>query len=168
MHTEENMEARLWEYIDGFSTTEERSVIEDLVSKDIAWKEKYRELLHVHEAAAGDLLAEPSMRFTKNVMEEIAKYHIAPATKTYIDKRVIWGIGIFFLVLIVGFLVYGFAQIDWHAGGSTKLPVDLDKIDFSKFFSNTYVNIFMMLNVVLGLMLTDRWLAGKRKSWKTH
>jgi regulatory protein YycI of two-component signal transduction system YycFG len=30
-------------------------------------------------------------------------------------------------------------------------------------FNNTFVNVFMMLNVVLGLMLLDRYLDRKKK-----
>ncbi len=44
-----------------------------------------------------------------------------------------------------------------------KLPIDLSKVDYGKFFNNTFVNVFMMMNVVLGLMLLDRYLAAKKK-----
>jgi hypothetical protein len=163
----DNIEERLWNYIDGSGSVEERSVIEELVAANSEWKEKYHELLELHQLVQSSSLEEPSMRFTKNVMEEIGKYHIAPATKTYINKKVIWGIGIFFVLLIVGFLIYGFGQIDWAAkGDSSSSWFDVSKLDFSKFFNNTYVNIFMMLNVVLGLMLLDRYLAAKRKDFQ--
>ena len=99
-------------------------------------------------------------------MEEITKLHIAPATKTYINKRIVWGIGIFFITLIVGFLVYGFGQVDWTVQGDSKLPVDFGKVDYSKIFSNTFVNVFMMINVILGLFLLDRFLAAKRKKFR--
>ena len=99
-------------------------------------------------------------------MEEIARLHIAPATKTYINKRIIWGIAIFFITLVVGFLVYGFGQINWTAKGDTPLPVDFGKVDYSKIFNNTYINVFMMINVVLGLFLMDRYLANKRKKFR--
>jgi magnesium-transporting ATPase (P-type) len=99
-------------------------------------------------------------------MEEIAKYHIAPATKSYINKRIIWGIGFFFIAIIIGFLVYGFGQIDWSAKSNTNLPIDLSRVDISKFFSNTYVNIFMMINVVLGLFLLDNYFSNKRKAFR--
>jgi hypothetical protein len=68
--------------------------------------------------------------------------------------------------LIAGFVIYGFGQIDWNARSDSNLPFDLDKIDFSKFFNNTYINIFMMINVVLGLVLLDRYLASKKKKTK--
>ena len=164
------MESRLWEYIDGLSNGNEKSVIEQLIANDNAWKEKYHELLDVHQMLQASDLDAPSMRFTKNVMEEISKYQIAPAAKTYIDKKVIWGIAIFFFTLITTFLVYGFVQIDWSStsgGGSIDKYVsqNLDKVDYSRFFNNTYMTVFMMLNVVLGLMLLDRYLARKRKQF---
>ena len=73
--------------------------------------------------------------------------------------------GLRLITVIVGFLVYGFSQVDWNAASDPKstLGVDLEKIDYSKMFDNTFVNLFMMMNVVLGLFLLDRYLANKRK-----
>ncbi|HEY6503616.1 MAG TPA: hypothetical protein VIZ28_06535 [Chitinophagaceae bacterium] len=159
-------EERLWNYIDGTSSADEKLVIEKLLQENAEWREKYRELLEVNSMLRSIELEEPSMRFTKNVMEGIAKLQIAPATKSYINKKIIWGIGIFFITLVVGFLVYGFGQVDWTAKGDTKIPIDLGKVDYSKFFNNTYVNVFMMINVVLGLFLLDRYLANKRKQFR--
>jgi hypothetical protein len=163
MNTELNMEDRLWEYIDGLSSHEEKSAIEKLLETNQQWKEKYHELFDLHQLVQSSALEEPSLRFTKNVMEEIGKYQIAPATKTYINNRIIWGIGAFLVVLVIGFLIYGFGQMDWNTSESS-LPIDLTKIDYSKFFSNTYVNVFMMINVVLGLVLLDRYLESKKKN----
>ena len=162
---DEGIEERLWNYIDGVASTEERSAIEQLLQSNLQWQRKYRELLDIHQLLQASELDEPSLRFTRNVMEEIAKYLIAPATKTYINKKIIYGISGFFITMIIGFIIYGLGQIDWSTAGNsnyTNLPVSLDKLDFSKFFNNTYVNIFMGINVVLGLMLLDRYLAKKK------
>jgi len=168
MDNQNDIEVRLWEYIDGLSSNEEKTVIEKLVSENAEWKAKYHELLEVHQSLNLVELEEPSLRFTKNVMEEIAKYQIAPATKTYINSKVIWGIGIFFLTMIVGFLVYGIGQIDWTTAGDSKstLGVDLTKIDYSQMFNSNLMNGVMMLNVVLGLVLLDRFLSNKNKRLK--
>jgi len=168
MDNQNDIEVRLWEYIDGLSSNEEKTVIEKLVSENAEWKAKYHELLEVHQSLNLVELEEPSLRFTKNVMEEIAKYQIAPATKTYINSKVIWGIGIFFLAMIVGFLVYGIGQIDWTTAGDSKstLGVDLTKIDYSQMFNSNLMNGVMMLNVVLGLVLLDRYLSNKNKRLK--
>jgi hypothetical protein len=159
------MEKQLWSYIDGIVSQDERSAIEKMLESNLEWKNKYQELLDVHQWMISADMEQPSMRFTKNVMEEIAKLHIAPATKNYINKKIIWGIGAFFITLITGFIIYGFGQVNWNEKGDTKLPVDFSQIDYSKIFNNNLVNAFMMINVILGLVLLDRFLSNKRKSF---
>lgn len=172
MTQQHDMEQQLWSYIDGFSSMDEKTAIEKLLETNLEWKNKYHELLQLSQLLKSSDLEQPSMRFTKNVMDTIAKYHIAPATKQYINNRIIWGIGIFFITMILGFLVYGFAQVNWSSSsGKSGLPIDLSKIDFSKvdfsrMFSNTWVNVFMMINIVIGLALLDRILANKRKQFR--
>ncbi len=160
-----NMEERIWTYIDGSASVEERSVIEKLLDADAAWRAKYRELLELDQLLKSSELEAPSMRFTKNVMEEIAKLHIAPATKTYLNNKIIWSIGFFFIALLAGFLIYGFGQMNFNTGTESNLSKNLSKLDFSKFFSNTWVNVFMMINVVLGLFLLDNYFNSKRKKF---
>ena len=166
MNTELNIEERLWNFIDGTAAAHEKTVIEKLLETDEAWKAKYHELMQVNELLRSSELDSPSMRFSKNVMEKIAKLHIAPATKSYINKKIIWGLGFFFIALFVGFLIYGFGQMNFNTGEETTLSKNLDKLDFSKFFSNTWVNAFMMINVVLGLLLLDHYLGNKRKEFR--
>jgi hypothetical protein len=163
---EQNMENRLWDYIDGRSSAGENGAIEKLLESNPEWKNKYREILEVQQMLKSAELEQPSLRFTKNVMEEISKYQIAPATKNYINKKIIWGITGFFITLILGFLIYGFGQIDWKAKGDTQLPFDFSQVDYSKIFNNNFVNAFMMVNVLLGLVLLDRFLASKRKTFR--
>ena len=99
-------------------------------------------------------------------MEDIAKMHIAPATKSYINKRIIWGIGLFFMTMLVAILIYGFSQMDWNTGESSAITDKLSKIDYTKFFNNTWVNAFMMINVLLGLVLLDNYFSNKRKQFR--
>ena len=156
-------EARLWEYIDGSAQASETLAIKKLIEENAVWREKYSELLAVHQMLQSSELEEPSLRFTKNIMEEISRLHIAPAAKTYINKKVIWGIGGAFIAMIVGFLIYAIAQINWSEGTSdTSMGFDLTRIDYSKMFNNNLMNAFMMVNIVLGLIFLDRYLANKR------
>ena len=166
MNQEQNIEQQLWAYIDGISSNEERSSIEKMLQSNLEWKNKYHELIEIHQLMNTAELEHPSMRFTKNVMEKIAQYHIAPATKNYINKRIIWGIGIFFITLLFGFLIYGFSQIDWNAKGDSTIMDNVNKINLNKFFNNTWVNAFMMINVVLGLFLLDNYFSNKRKAFR--
>ncbi|HVM89121.1 MAG TPA: hypothetical protein VMT76_13105 [Puia sp.] len=170
MDTQLNMEERLWDYIDGLSSMKERSAIDKLIETNLEWKNKYKELLEAHQLMISGDLDEPSMRFTKTVMEEIAKYHVAPATRTYINKKIIWGIGSFFIIVIVGFLIYALSQINYADATTPKILNEynntMNKVDWSKFFSSTYTNIFMGINVILGLMMLDIYLTRKRQQHK--
>ena len=165
MDTQYNTEERLWDYIDGTSSAEEKTVIEKLLADNAEWQAQYQELLNVHQLMQASELEEPSMRFTKNIMDKIARVDIVPAAKNYINKNIIRGLAIFFITTLVGFLIYGFGQMDWTAKDSI-ISIDLGKIDYSRFFNNTYATVFMMINVILGLFLLDRYLANKRK--KSH
>ena len=159
---EGEIESRLWAYLDGLS--EETTTIEDLLQEDKAWKEKYGELLELHTLMREAEPEQPSLRFTKNVMEEIARQQITPAVKVYINKNIIRGIAAFFITVIAGFLVYGFSQLQWSDGsGRMAGGIDLSTVDFSKMFNNDWLNGFLMLNVVLGLFLLDRFLNLKRR-----
>ena len=170
MDTQLNMEERLWDYIDGLGSANEKSEIEKLIETNLEWKNKYHELLEAHQLMHSTELEEPSLRFAKNVMEEIAKYHVAPATRTYINNKIIWSIGGFFVIMIVGFLVYALSQINYADTSTPKLLTDynntVNKVDWSRFFSSTYTNIFMMVNVVLGLMMLDIYLTRKKQQHK--
>ena len=171
MNTQHNMEESLWNFIDGTISSSEKIVVEKLLQTDADWKAKYGELLQVNELLQSSELEAPSLRFSKNVMEQVSKLHIAPATKSYINKKVIWGIGLFFVTMIVGFLIYGIGQIDFSSGEEVSWSkniskIDFSKIDYTKFFNNTWVNAFMMINVILGLVLLDSYFTNKRKEFR--
>ena len=169
MNQEQNIEQQLWAYIDGVASREERTAVEGLLQSNLEWKNKYHELMEIHQLVNAAELEHPSMRFTKNVMEKIAQYHIAPATKNYINKKIIWGIAGFFFTLIAVFLIYGFSQVEWTSGTDSKYSINLSRlsqVDYSRIFNNNFVNGFMMVNLLLGLVLLDRVLANKRKKFQ--
>lgn len=165
-----NMEEHLWEYIDGACSEDDRLFIDDLIATNQEWRNKYQELLELQNLLSNQLeLDEPSLRFTQNIMESISKHHIAPAAKSYINKRVVWGIAIFFFCSIIGLLIGGFAQMTWPESTPNAPLLDYSRFNFSKvnmsgFFNNTYTSVFMMINAVLGLVLLDMYLNGKKQT----
>ena len=161
-------EERLWDFIDGRLTQTEALAIEKLIATSTEWQNSYQELLECHKLINNTGLEAPSLRFSKNVMEEIAKYQIAKATKTYINRKVIWSIGGFLIIIILGLLIYGMSQITWSGKRSPGFfsNYDFSKFDWSQFFSSTYVNIFLMINVVLGLALLDLYLQRRKRQSK--
>lgn len=167
MNTQQQMEERLWDYLDGLSSTAERSAIADLIAANGEWQRKYNELLTIHQGMSHSDLEVPSMRFTKNVMEEIARYHVAPATKNYINKNIIRSIGAFFLLMISGFLIYCLGQFKWSGNSSsTIMPqynLNVERFNLGKIFSGAYANIFILVMVVLGLVFLDTYLQSKKR-----
>lgn len=168
------MEDRLWDYIDGHCSPTERSAIEELLATNREWQQKHRELLNLQQLLSSSELEVPSMRFTKNVMEEIARYHVAPATKTYVNKNIIRGIGAFFVTMILGVLAYMFTQFKWRSGAGfgskdLNLPIEklglnrLDNLNYSKVFNNTYIIVFLLIAVISGFMLLDMYLQQKKR-----
>jgi hypothetical protein len=164
MNTHNNIEERLWDYIDGTADNQERTFIEQLIQSNQEWKSKHAELLEIHQLMHAHMdLEEPSMRFRQNVMEAIAREHIAPATKSYINNKIIWGLGGFFITMLAGLFVYSFAQVNWSNTSGESTLINMDRFDWNRVFNNTYTNIFIMVNVVLGLMLLDMYLNNKKK-----
>ena len=170
MDARESMEERLWNYIDQNSGIGEQEAIEELLAENREWQNKYRALLQIHQLMNSADLEAPSLRFTKNVMEDIAKYQVAPATGSYLNKKIIWSIAGFFIILFSGFFIYSLAQMDWSSPGQSSqllpqfhLPV---KWEPAKIFNNAYTSVFMMINVVLALVLLDMYLQRKKDAPK--
>lgn len=167
-HKYENIEETLWSYIDGALQDNEAPAIEQLILENAAWKARYAELMEIHQIMQDNAdLEKPSMRFTQNVMEEISRLYITPATRKYIDKNIIRGIGLFFLTTIIGLLVYGLAQMEWQPSNkSYSFNLNLEEVRWSSLF-NTYTSIFITINIVLGLMLLDMYLTRKKTGTAT-
>lgn len=165
-----NIEETLWNYIDG--TLEEKQIVfvEELLKSNAEWKTCYAGLMEVHQLMQDNAtLDQPSMRFTQNVMEEISRLYITPATNNYINKNVIRGIGLFFLITIGGLLIYSLSQADWSRPSSGSIPtINLPQVDWRNIFNSAYMNVFMMANIILALMLLDMFLLKRKKIKLKH
>jgi hypothetical protein len=164
----EEIESRLWEYIDSTCGEADKNRIAALIATDAVWMQEYNELMVLHTGISGNLeLEQPSMRFAKDVMDNIAKTNIAPAAKQYINKGVIKGIAAFFIVVIISLIGYSFATADWHSTANlnifSKIPFDASGI-----FNSTFVNIFIMVNIVLALVLLDKLLRRRNTKHLTN
>ena len=166
MHTQE-MEEKIWSYIDGTSSKDEVAFVEQMIAADAIWRAKYSELKEINQLLKADMeLGQPSMRFSINVMDQLQGLQPAPATKQYINKTIIRSIAVFFIITIVGFLIYGFTLIDWSSPTSTGEGHQLPSMsfDYKLFLNSTWLNVVLMLNVVMGLLYLDNYLRRRKKA----
>lgn len=156
------MEQRIWDYLDGTCNEQERKRTEQLLATDSAYQAAYAELENLHQDLAKIELDEPSMSFTRNVMDQVASMPVPGSVKSLVDKRIIYGIAAFFLVSIRVLLIMIFKQIDWVQPVRVALPeYKLPEVDYSFYLNSTYLRLFFFADIVLGLYLLDGMLRKK-------
>lgn len=168
---EQQIEEQLWSYIDGSATATEKVFVEKMLAAHEEWKAKYKEQLELHQLLMNETeLEQPPLRFTKNIMEQIAGMQPKAATSTYINKNIIRSIAAFFILSISALLIYSFTQVNWSStGGSSIIPFDakdirLPQFEFSKLINSNVINILLMITLVTGLMLFDGILRRKKSA----
>lgn len=155
-----SIEEKLWDYIDGTCTADERATIDELLTHDEAYQQKYLELLALNREIAAMELDEPPMAFTYNVMETIRADYAKQPLKARINKNIIKIISGFFIVTIVGLFIIMLANINWSAGApvSSTVATPFRMPGFTKLFTGGIFKGFMFFDVVLGLFLFDSLL----------
>src|ERR1041385_5493055 len=156
------IEEKLWNYIDGTCSDEERKAIKILIAQDEVYRRKYEELLALNQEFSKMEPDEPPMAFTFNVMEAIRAEHAQQPLKAGINKRVIKSISGFFIVSIALLLIYMLStvhltpvNISGHVPDSLRLP------DIKNYLSKPVLEGFLFFDTVLGLFLFDGWLRRK-------
>jgi len=151
------IEEQLWNYIDGICTAEEKIEIEKKIAVNIQYHTTYQELLAVHNELNKIDFEEPSMSFTRNVMEKVNLELKPVALKTKIDNRIIYSIGAFFALSILGIFIYALATSS--ANFDFKMPTI--NFDAGKYINATTIQIFVLVDVALGLLYLDSFLRKK-------
>jgi hypothetical protein len=157
-------EMLLWNFISGTATDEEQQKVKLLIRSNALWKSQYEIFLEMNQLLLSAEADQPSMRFTKNVMEQVAKYPIAPSVKTYVNKNIFRLIGGLFVFLILGCFVFVLKNIDWYnlsSGLNIAPPIKLEGLSHIV-SGNISVYLLLFLNVILGFYLLDKYLSAKR------
>lgn len=160
-----NIEEKLWGYIDGTCTPDEQAAISRLIAIDEVYRAKYQELLALNSEFDTMELDEPSMAFTYNVIEAIRTEQAQVPLKAAINKNIIRVITAFFVITLTAVLVYALTSMDWSASGvAVKVPSNFKMPDVNNYISKPLVECFMFFDVVVALFLFDTYLRGKNIS----
>ncbi|RKR80808.1 hypothetical protein BDD43_0943 [Mucilaginibacter gracilis] len=160
-----DIEEKLWNYIDGHCTAEEEQLISHLIDTNEMYKQMYTELLRLNTEFKAIDLDEPSMAFTYNVMEAIRTEAALKPLKSAVNKHIIWAIGAFFAVSICALLVLMLASINWQQTGHVAINLPQFKMPpIQQYMSNNIMRGFLLFDMVLGLYVLDTYLRKKLNS----
>jgi len=163
-----NLEQRIWDHLDGAGTEEEREFTKQKINSDPEFRIVYEELCSIHLSISSLDLDEPSMSFSRNIMEKIQMEPVPGLEKSLIDKRIIYGITAFFLITITALLGVVFYQIDWTQQSGMYMPeYKLPEFDMSKYVNSTTINIFFFVDIIIALYLFDGFFS-KRQDPKVN
>jgi hypothetical protein len=158
-----NIEAKLWDYIDGNCTPAEQEAIALLIEQDEVYRIKYSELLLLKNEFAALEIDEPSMAFTYNVMETIRTENASKPLTARVNKRIVMAIAAFFVVTLAALLIYAFSTVNWAAGENVRVPeqFNIHVNQVNTFFTGPAIKAFLFFDVVIGLFLLDHYLRRK-------
>jgi hypothetical protein len=160
MEQNEEMEMQIWAFIDDSCNPMDKTRIAMLVQQNAEWREKYEELVELHAGITQNMeLDEPSLRFSRNVMDAVGATKMVRSTKQYINKSIIRGIAAFFIGVISVCIIYAFATINWNAApGEVLKGVNLDNLKLDHILNPGVLNIIIAINIILALALADKIL----------
>ena len=155
----EDIQVQLWAYIDKACNDAEMQRIASLITTDKNWEAQYKELLAFHNELAHIEAEQPSLRFTKNVMEAITAAKVAPAAKTYVNPWVLRSIAAIFAVLLAGIFIYILSGLNWNTPSSTasSFPFGYNKTVIGNWWA-----AIILVNVVLLIIFIDALLGRKK------
>ncbi len=155
------IEERIWEFIDGMSSADEKISIERLLQADPAVKQLYEEFLSISNSLKAMELEEPSMRFAQNVMDRIALEHAPKPLVTKIDKRIINVIAGFFILTLVPIVIYSLTKIKLDVSG-WDFSFNMPQINWSTYFGSAFIQGSMVVFAIIGLFAVDRYRTYRR------
>lgn len=105
-------------------------------------------------------MEDPSMSFTRNVMEQIKLEKQPVALKTRVDNRIIYGIAAIFGAFIAGVFIYAIAN------STVTYELPKVKIDLTGAVDKTltpgFLTAFLFIDVVIALIYFDSILRRKK------
>jgi hypothetical protein len=164
---DQDTELLLWDYIDGRCDAATKNHVASMIATDEDWKRLYGELMALHLNALADMDSEqPSLWFTKNVMEAVAHTRIAHANTWYL--RVIKAASCFFGLAMLVILVYALVSAGSQPQGNGSTDIwGSTFTNFSSLTGSGFIRAGIGVNVVMGLLLLDAVLRARRKSeWR--
>jgi hypothetical protein len=150
------IEEQIWDYIDGNGDVAQRLEMERRIANDETYAAMYRELTAIRRHLLNISFDEPSMSFSRNVMDLVNMEAPPVSLKTKTDKRIILGISAFFILTITSIFVYVISQSHFTT------PKVTIAMEFDSYLNPTFIKIFLFIDIIIGFLYADRLF---RRNW---
>jgi anti-sigma factor RsiW len=159
MNQQQPIEDQLWAYIDGLGTDAERATVATRLQTDVQWQHIYSQLLLFNDSLQQNLQpTQPGDTFTAGVMNKIAAQSTLAPTNG--KPMVMKGIAAFFLLSLLGLVVYTLSQINWGGAAWLQAPT---AAQLPALLPNGLLNIILCATGAIVLLLyAEMWLRHKR------
>jgi anti-sigma factor RsiW len=156
-----SIEEQIWDYIDDQLTEKERAEIAGKIAKNADYASVYAEMMELHQLMAATELDEPSMSFTRNVMEKVQLETTPVSLKTKVDTRIIYGLAAVFLLAIVSVFSYALANSSFTLS-TFNLPTLNINMNLQQVVNPLSLQIFFFVDIMLVLLYLDRFFRSKK------
>ncbi|MCB0630509.1 MAG: hypothetical protein R2824_13015 [Saprospiraceae bacterium] len=158
-------ENRIWAYLDGSCTAEERLQVEQLLESDPSFREEFRKSEILHRELRQMEVEIPSMRFIQNVMDKLPPVQQL-ATVPLVSPKWLKGFGLTFMSLILVF--WGSSALMMSDNGelsqdTTEMVSLLEWMAqlTAKGISGPYLLAGIIFISIICLFFLDKWLQAR-------
>jgi hypothetical protein len=146
-----NLEEQIWDFIDGNLSESESQKIQHLINSDQEVERMYKNFLSFNVFTTNMDLEEPSMSFTRNVMDDVATIPAPVLLKTKVDNRVIYGIAAFFGIALIAVFVFAIYK---SSGEKSSLQFDFS-INTDFFENKILLSTFLAADLIIAMLFID-------------
>lgn len=159
---------QLWRYVDGLSTNAERQQVEDAIATDIGMAAELKEMKTLDQSFRAISSDQPSMRFSKNVLELLPPPAQRLKQLSFFSSRAKrwWGVAATLLLLVSTYFVFFPQEYAWLGMTKELLPEQAQNWELG-FSINANLGFLLGITLaVLAVLLVDYWL--KRRQVHTN
>ena len=153
MVDKEHISKQIWTFLDGNGSDEERMDIEKLITSDNEWINQYQDILHVQKQLIELSAEQPTMRFTKNILERLpfSKNRFIQPKGLLSYKAKVISVSFFLAALAIGFASY-LPDLIITGPSSKYLFIQSGFKKFIQFF-NFEMEVSLYTYIILGALL---------------
>jgi hypothetical protein len=167
MATEQTIQQDLQDYMDGLCSPEKAAEIENKLATQTEWLREFEAFsdLDALLKSPGQML-EPSVRFTKNVMESIEGLQVAKPASAYLNKWIFYVIAGLLGTSLIAIFGVSLTQMDWTSEATASPAFSMPTFNWEGLYNSKVLQVAIMANIILAFLLIEN--AVSKRNQKKH